>query len=122
MDTQVQDIVCLTLQSGMVKELDKIDQCPLITFTAPDIPADILKQLKEDDYTSLKEKYGNPIWGDPIQYECLRVQTSSGIKTIEIFNRAILLFIQNTEKTRRAHRIIYALEKYMRYVGWNENA
>jgi hypothetical protein len=52
----------------MIEALKKIDQCPQITFTAPDIPTDILEQL----------------------------------------------LIQNTEETRRAHRITNAVEKYMR--------
>ncbi len=114
MNAKTQDIVCITLQSGMVEELKNINQCPQITFTAPDIPTEILKQFHEDDYTSLKETYGDPSWRDPMQYDCLRIQTSSGIKTIEIFNRAILLFIHNTEETRRGHRIIGVVEKYMR--------
>jgi hypothetical protein len=101
----------------MVEGLKEIDLCPQITFTAPDIPTDILKQLQEDDYISLRETYGDPSWGEPIQYDCLRIRTRSGTKTIQIFNRGILLFIQNTEETRRAHRITYAVEKYMRDVG-----
>jgi hypothetical protein len=113
MSTDDIDINMITLRSGFVDDLRKTDSCPEIMFSAPNIPPDIIKQFQQDDYLSLKSSYGDPSWGEPIQYDRIEIKTTAGTKTLEIFNRAILLFTQNTEETRRAHRVIYAVEKYM---------
>ena len=110
------EIVRVTFRTGMVDELVEISKCPTVTFSSPDIPADILKQLCDDNYESLKESYGDPSWGSPIQYDYLEVESSARVKSLEIFNRAILLFTKNTEETRRAHRIMYSVEKHMQSV------
>ena len=107
------EIVRVTFRTGMVGELAETSKCPTVTFSSPDIPADILKQLRGDDYESLKLSYGDPSWGSPIQYDYMEVESSAGVKPLEIFNRAILLFTKNTEETQRAHRIMYSVEKHM---------
>ena len=110
------EIVRVTFRTGMINELSEISRCPSVTLVSPDIPADILKSLREDDYGTLKVRYGDPSWGSPIQYDYLEVESCAGIKLLEIFNRAILLVTRNTEETRRAHRIMHSLEKYMQSV------
>lgn len=114
------EIVRVTFRKGMVDELSEISKCATVTFSAPGIPADILKQLREDDYESLKVRYGDPSWGDPIQYDYLEVESPSGMKSLEIFNRAILLLTRNTEETRRAHRIMYSVEKHTQSTNSSE--
>jgi len=110
------EIVRVTFRTGMVNALAETSKCPTLTFNSPNIPADILKQLREDDYESLKLSYGDPSWGSPIQYDYMEVESSTGVKPLEIFNRAILLLTRNTEETRRAHRIMYSVEKHMQSV------
>ncbi len=51
--------------------------------------------------------------GKPDSYDHLEVETASGVKRIQIINRAILLMIHNTEETRRAHRVVHEVEKHM---------
>lgn len=111
---QDSEISRITFRSGMVDKISEASRCPAITFTAPEIPSDILKQLQEDDYKSLKIRYGDSSWGKPIQYDYLEIASSSGVKTLEVFNRAILLLSHNSEETRRVHRIVYAMEKYLK--------
>ena len=106
-------ITKIMFRSGFINDLTESDSCQEIIFSAPDIPPDILKQLLQDDYASLKSSYGDPSWGEPIQYDLLKIETLTGTKTLEIFNRAILLFSQNSEETRRAHRVVHAVEKHM---------
>ena len=109
-------IVRVTFRTGMVNALAETSKCPTVTFSSPDIPADILKQVREDDYESLKLSYGDPSWGSPIQYDYMEVESSARVKPLEIFNRAILLLTRNTEETRRAHRIMYSAGKHMQAV------
>lgn len=74
----------------------------------------MLETLKKEDYRTLKLRYGDPSWGEPIQYDLIIIEDREGTKAIEIFNRAILLMLDNTEETRRAHRVIWSVEKYKR--------
>jgi hypothetical protein len=102
----------ITLQSGLLKTLDDKSRCTTICFEGEAIPKDVLDALEKEDYKTLKIRYGDPSWGEPIQYDLMTIEDEEETKIIEIFNRVILLMLNNTEETRRAHRVIYAMEKY----------
>ena len=102
----------ITLQSGLLTTLDDKSKCITIYFEGEAIPKDVLETLERENYKTLKLIYGDPSWGEPIQYDLMTIEDEEGTKTIEIFNRVILLMLNNTEETRRAHRVIYAMEKY----------
>ena len=77
-----------------------------------DLPKDLSKILIDDDVFSLGSSYGDPSAGDPAMFEYIRVESSDGVtKEIEIFNLAILLFMDNREETRRLFRIVNAIKK-----------
>jgi hypothetical protein len=54
---------------------------------------------------SLGGLYGEPSWGEPIQFDRLVIEHSAGITEITVFNRGIHLIIDNTETIRRVHRV-----------------
>ena len=43
--------------------------------------------------------------GDPIQYDELRIEHDQGDVEIVVYNRAILLFMSDTEAVRRIHQV-----------------
>ncbi len=49
--------------------------------------------------------YGNPEAGDPIQYDELRIEHDQGEVEIVVYNRAILLFMTDTEAVKRIHQV-----------------
>ena len=100
------------LRSGFIDIEDDKSKCEVISFEGGKIPQDVIETLKKENYETLKTEYGDPSWGEPIQYDLLIVDRETERKKIEVFNRAILLIFQNTEETRRLHRILYAIEKY----------
>jgi len=112
MDTPRPTVYKVKLITGFLKNKKDKSQCEVISFEGDTIPEDIIEAFKKDDYLTIKSRYGEPAWGTPIQYDHLTIEDDQGPHIIEIYNRAILLFIDNTEETRRAHRIIYAVEKY----------
>lgn len=112
MATSSYDIRKITLQSGFLATTDDEYKCTTLCFEGEAIPQDVLEILTKEDYKTLKLRYGDPLWGEPIQYDLMTIEDEEGTKTIEIFNRATLLMFNNTEETRRAHRVIYAVEKY----------
>src|SRR5437764_6399345 len=46
---------------------------------------------------------GDPEAGDPIQYDELRIEHDQGDVEIVVYNRAILLFMTDSEPVRRVH-------------------
>ncbi len=112
MTTTAYNIRKITLQSGFLATMDDKSKCTTLCFEGDTIPQDVIETLTKEDYKTLKLRYGDPSWGEPIQYDLITIEDEEGTKAIEIFNRAILLMFNNTEETRRAHRVIYAVEKY----------
>ena len=110
--TTAYDIQKITLQSGFLTTIDDKSKCTTLSFEGEAIPQDVIEILTNEDYKTLKLRYGDPSGGEPIQYDLMTIEDEEGTKAIEIFNRAILLMFNNTEETRRAHRVIYAVEKY----------
>ena len=45
--------------------------------------------------------YGDPEAGDPIQYDQLRIEHDQGAVEIVVYNRALLLFMTDSEAVRR---------------------
>jgi len=101
------------LITGFLEKKGDKSNCEVISFEGDTIPEDIVEAFRKDDYLTIKPRYGDPSWGTPIQYDHLTIDDDQGKHTIEICNRGILLFTDNTEETRRAHRIISAVEKYI---------
>ncbi len=112
MTTTAYNIRKITLQSGFLATMDDKSKCTTLCFEGDTIPQDVIETLTKEDYKTLKLRYGDPSWGEPIQYDLMTIEDEEGTKAIEIFNRAILLMFNNTEEIRRAHRVIYAVEKY----------
>ena len=82
-----------------------------ISFEGNEIPDQVSDRLNEDDVLSLNESYGDIAAGDPSSFDFLRVLTTCGVeKDIEVFNIAILLFMDNREETRRLFRIINTIK------------
>ena len=82
-----------------------------ITLSEDSIPAKVVEILDSDDVFSLAESYGNPVAGDPATFDFLRITLKNGReKEIEVFNMAIMMFMDNREETRRIFRIINAIK------------
>ena len=54
--------------------------------------------------------YGDPRAGDPIQYDELRIEHDLGAVEIVVYNRAILLFMTDSEAVRRLHQVCCRLD------------
>jgi len=54
--------------------------------------------------------YGAPEAGEPIQYDELRIEHDEGDVEIVVYNRAILLFMTDTEAVKRIHQVCCRLD------------
>ena len=64
--------------------------------------------LLDHHLLDLAANYGDPEAGDPIQYDALRIDHDQGDVEIVVYNRAILLFMTDTEAEKRIHRVLPA--------------
>ena len=80
-----------------------------ITFDAADLPEDVVA-LVDAHLLDLGGTYGVPEAGDPIQYDELRIEHDQGDVEIVVYNRAILLFMTDSEPVKRIHQVCCRLD------------
>lgn len=78
-------------------------------FHAPGIPDEVLQAIERERFADLGGVYGDPTWGDPIQYDEVRVTRAGETTSVRVFNRALLLFHADSEVHRRIHRVCETL-------------
>ena len=66
--------------------------------------------LLDHHFLDLGGTYRDPEAGDPIQYDELRIEHDWGDVEIVVYNRAILLFMTDSEPLRRIHRVCCRLD------------
>jgi len=99
----------VSYRSGFVKRLRESRHLPAITFEAADLPEDVVA-LVDAHLLDLGGTYGRPEAGDPIQYDELRIEHDQGAVEIVVYNRALLLFMTDSEAVRRVHRVCCPLD------------
>jgi len=72
-------------------------------------PDDVLALL-DHHRLDLGGTYGDPQAGDPIQYDELRIEHEEGVVEIVVYNRAILLFMTDSEAVKRIHEVCCRLD------------
>ena len=82
---------------------------PAITIDAADLPKDVLALL---DHHRLDHggTSGDLNADDPIQYDELRIEHYQGDVEIVVYNRAILLFMTDSEPVKRIHQVCCRLD------------
>ena len=80
---------------------------PVSVWTGEGIPERVLAAIRREGLMQLGGVYGEPSYGDPVQYDGLKLITNDGEAVeITVYNRAIALFISNNEELRRIHRAL----------------
>ena len=96
-----------TTWSGSLRQIEH--RIPAITIEATDLPGDALA-LSSIPLLDLGGTYGDPEAGYPIQYDELRTEHDDGAVEIVVYNRAILLFMTETEAVKRIHQVCCRLD------------
>lgn len=91
-------LVAVTYQHGMGRRIRDAKGAPSVHLSGPDIPASVRDAIARERATELGGVYGDPSWGEPIQYDRLAIETDRGTTQIEVFNRAIQLFVLDDER------------------------
>ena len=99
----------VSYRSGFVKRPREAASLPAITFEAAHLPEDVVA-LVDAHLLDLAGTYGDPEPGDPIQYDELRIEHDQGDVEIVVYDRAILLFMTDTEAVKRVHEVCCRLD------------
>src|SRR6266436_926535 len=94
----------VSYRSGFVKRPREAASLPAITFEAADLPEDVVA-LVDAHLLDLGGTYGEPEAGEPIQYDELHIEHEEGTIEIVVYNRAILLFMTDSEAVKRIHEV-----------------
>jgi hypothetical protein len=96
----------------MIRSLARKSSVPLVAFEAPTIPPEVLAVCDANRITELKGTFGDPMLGAPIQYDYLTISGGSNRTSIELFNRAIVLFMSDDEDVKRIHRVMSLIQRH----------
>lgn len=79
----------------------------------------IIESLDAERILSLRERYGDPTTGDPIEVDRLEIDVQGGTPSHEItvFNRGLTLLLMDDEDVRRLHRFFGVLQKELEQFG-----
>ena len=93
---------------GFLKRLDDVGSLPVWSIDGSHLPEDVRELVGL--LLDLGGTYGVPEAGDPIQYDELCIEHDEGDVEIVVYNRAILLFMTDSEPLRRIHRVCCRLD------------
>ena len=57
-------------------------------------------------------EYGDPLVGDPLEYDELSIEHASRTTRIELYNRGIMLLTTNEEFYKRVHRVCETIRHF----------
>ena len=95
----------VSYRQGMADTVLAARRLPELRYVGSGIPAPVREAITRERIDELGGSYGDPSWGEPIQYDRLVVKSRSGVTEIEVFNRAIHLVHFETEPILRIHRV-----------------
>jgi hypothetical protein len=105
------DLKRIEYRSGLVESGKEPHDLPLKTWCGADIPAEIAEAVRKERLLELGGAHGHKGVGDPPQYDYVKLASATGEVEIEVFNRAITLFMTDDENVRRIHRVLCKLDE-----------
>jgi hypothetical protein len=107
------DIIEITFHHGWNASPSDPDSMNTWNVKAPHIAPELLQLLRIGDALNLRDSYGER--SERGQYHCLEIVTEHGTKKVEIHGLGVFSqFVRSTEESRRAIRLMCALEEYFK--------
>ena len=76
---QPADIVSVSYQSAMLRTVADAERVPVHRFSAPDIPSEVLEAIRAERGEALGGAHGDPLWGEPIQFDRVVIEPQAGV-------------------------------------------
>jgi hypothetical protein len=96
-----------------------IDMLVAVSVGAACVTAKIVESLDAERILSLKNQYGDPTVGDPVEVDRLEIEFEQGgpPHEVTVFNRGLTLMLTDDVDVGRLHRFFGVLEQELGRIG-----
>ena len=100
----------ITYRRGLVDDLSKIDRLPVLTLSGTDLTKDLCRKINAETFYESAGVYGNPVAGEPVQFDGLQIEYENRTVDIIVYNRAAMLTGTQDERFKAIHRLCCELD------------
>jgi hypothetical protein len=103
----------VTYRHGLVDDddLEQLTGLERVELGGDAISRDIVVAIHDNQLLEASGEYGDPLVGDPLEYDELTIEHAGGTTRIGLFNCGIMLLTTNEEFYKRVHRVCGAIEQ-----------
>ncbi len=104
----------VTYRHGLVNDEDLEDLTGLETveLKGEAISREIVVAIHDNELLGAAGEYGDPLVGDPLEYDELTIEHAGGTIKIGLYNRGIMLLTTNEEFYKRVHRVCETIRHF----------
>lgn len=100
----------IAYRCGFVTRLEELTTLPTTVLKQQEIPDSLEGLIRRHKLGDLVGTYGDPSAGAPIQYDHLEIEYDDGVAEIEVFNRAIFLFLSDSPELKKIHHVCCTID------------
>ncbi|MCZ6563204.1 MAG: hypothetical protein O6948_09855 [Deltaproteobacteria bacterium] len=101
----------VTYRRGMLSDPEDLSGLESTVLEGPALSREIIVTIHDNELLGASDNYGDPLVGDPLQYDELIIEHTGGTTRIALYNRAIMLFTTDDEFYKQVHRVCCAIDK-----------
>jgi hypothetical protein len=96
---------------GMIMRLSQRDNLKSVEFKGEAIPEEVRRLIEKNDLFSLQGTIGMEEGAAPIEYEELEIKAGDRMTEIQIFNKGMSMFLQETPELKRIFEVCCRLQR-----------
>jgi len=101
----------VTYRRGLLTDPEDLSGLESTVLEGPGLSREIVVAIHDNELLGAAGTYGDPLVGDPLQYDELVIEHAGGTTKITLYNRAIMLFSTDEEFYKQVHRVCCAIDK-----------
>lgn len=101
----------VTYRRGMLADPEDLSGLESTVLEGPALSREVVVAIHDNELLGATGDYGDPMVGDPLQYDELLIEHAGGTTSIALYNRAIMLFSTDEELYKQIHRVCCAIEE-----------
>jgi hypothetical protein len=109
----------ITYRHGLVSDDDLEDLTGLktVVLEGSSLSREVVVAIHDNELLDASGEYGDPLVGDPLEYDELVIEHAGGTTRIALYNRGIMLLTTNDEFYKRVHRLCGTIEDTGKITG-----
>ena len=108
------NIDCICYKHGMIKKLSDRDDLKSVELKDDAIPDEVRRLVEKNDLISLYGKIGMKEGASPIEYEELTIVSGERTAEVQIFNKGMSMFLQETPELKRVFEVCCRLQRMIK--------